>query len=598
MPKARQQQKTTKKKIHFPERSYEEPKLLSITAYAFFLVLVFLTGIAKISGDDDFFWHLAIGKWIVEHREIPTIDLFSSGVPHQPWSPFEWLWDVITFLIYSYSNSYTIIQLLPAIAAVVIFIFPIYAMRRLGVSTLTILIVCLISLGVILPRLTPRPHIVTMVGLSIVISLYLIFRHSAHSPIKYLSIFPPLFLLWVNLHPGVVAGLILLGTIATAESFLLLLRNKIQTKSLHPLEKKNFYVVILVFAISILCTFANPQGPLLYIDIYHHTQLQMLTVIKEWKPSFSFEYFSVDLLMYKIFLALGVFTLLYAWKKKDILLALIQLIFTVYSLRAIRFVTDFAVSTMIGTSIGLQHFLFSSFPLVKKLFEQKVSLVILIILIVMAITTLPNGTFYQKVYPYPKQFGFGLDSSYLPLKMIEYLIRNNIKGNVFNDLEVGGLLLWFLPEQKNFIDSRNISDEIGKEYYRVLTKQPGFEKTLDNIDYIIFRPVDVLHNPSVMHHSLISYCSTHRDTWKLVYWDDLTLVYVKNLPKFKHVIEADEYRILHPYLLAFQTSLVDSLRLQYPDSYKKELKRKLSEDPRGVITSLFVEYERIRRHTK
>jgi hypothetical protein len=42
-------------------------------------------------GDPDTYWHIAIGRWIIAHREVPRFDVFSFSMPGAPFTPPEWL---------------------------------------------------------------------------------------------------------------------------------------------------------------------------------------------------------------------------------------------------------------------------------------------------------------------------------------------------------------------------------------------------------------------------------------------------------------------------------------------------------------------------
>ena len=79
----------------------------SVDTFFYFLlislfgILVIFSGISKITGSSDFFWHLATGKWIIEHRIIPDKDVFGFISEHQQWIPFEWGWDVLIYILFS-----------------------------------------------------------------------------------------------------------------------------------------------------------------------------------------------------------------------------------------------------------------------------------------------------------------------------------------------------------------------------------------------------------------------------------------------------------------------------------------------------------------
>ena len=45
----------------------------------------------------DFFWHLATGRWIVEHRALPLTDPFTTASDRSPWINGEWLFEVVLY---------------------------------------------------------------------------------------------------------------------------------------------------------------------------------------------------------------------------------------------------------------------------------------------------------------------------------------------------------------------------------------------------------------------------------------------------------------------------------------------------------------------
>ena len=91
MPK---QEAKTKKQS--PQKPLEENKYFIYAMLASLLVLVFFASSYKISGDDDFFWHLATGRFVVENKYVPDKDIFGYTSANDEWIPFEWGWDVLT----------------------------------------------------------------------------------------------------------------------------------------------------------------------------------------------------------------------------------------------------------------------------------------------------------------------------------------------------------------------------------------------------------------------------------------------------------------------------------------------------------------------
>src|SRR5690242_1570086 len=45
--------------------------------------------------DGDTYWHLATGRWIVEHGAVPKVDPFSHSMPGAAWTAHEWLSEIL-----------------------------------------------------------------------------------------------------------------------------------------------------------------------------------------------------------------------------------------------------------------------------------------------------------------------------------------------------------------------------------------------------------------------------------------------------------------------------------------------------------------------
>ncbi|HET6746017.1 MAG TPA: hypothetical protein VFH90_09260, partial [Candidatus Limnocylindria bacterium] len=62
-----------------------------------------LVGITVTKGvqDPDYFWHVTAGQWIAEHGRVPTTDPFSFTWNGQPWTPHEWLSELLMYWLVS-----------------------------------------------------------------------------------------------------------------------------------------------------------------------------------------------------------------------------------------------------------------------------------------------------------------------------------------------------------------------------------------------------------------------------------------------------------------------------------------------------------------
>ena len=189
---------------------------VTYAAYGLLLVLVILLCLSKLY-DDDVFWQLATGRWIVQHRSIPDRDVFGFITEGQRWIPMEWLWGIILYLTYAATQSYGALEILAAILCAGILALQILTMHRLRIATPIALLIALLVVCTALGRLVPRPHIITALGLSATVYAIYRCRHSDESNSNILYVLPPIFLVWANMHPGVLAGMMLLGLAILSE---------------------------------------------------------------------------------------------------------------------------------------------------------------------------------------------------------------------------------------------------------------------------------------------------------------------------------------------------------------------------------------------
>jgi len=554
-------------------------------------ILIIMLSLTKLAGDDDVFWHLATGRWIVENYAIPHQDVFGHPYPGQEWLPTGWLWDVSTYLLYSTTNSYLPLQLLPAAVWLCIFTMLAIVMLRKNVSAPITIVILLLTLVTSFGRMRPRPLIISLLGIVLIWFLFLSFR-SNWSSLKSLYVLPPIFLIWSNVHLGVIEGLATFFMIVLIEHVYALAYRKFASQKsypFHPLNSHDIKTLWFILAISVVAVCITPFGYSTFLYVYQHTNASTLQTIKEWQPPFSGTIPDTAVLWgYEAMLFLGIVSALYLIRKKDPYQVVMYVVFGTYSLRAIRFVADFAMMTAVGTALGFQYIVDRSPFALRKWLQGSVALYLLIAFMLVTMFSIPGDNFFRDRFRYNNHFGLGIDDNIYSLPLIEFLRKNHVSGKVFNQMELGGLLLWERPDEKDFHDSRILGDSIAKEYVSILLMQPGFRDKLEKygIDYMVLHPLDLLVSPAAMQSTVISYCSTHRETWKLVYWDDRGLVYLKNVEKFKPVIDEYEYRVLHPYLVALEKRTLDSLYARLPGSFDQELERKIRQDPGGFFTAM------------
>jgi hypothetical protein len=133
---------------------------------------------------------------------------------------------------------------------------------------------------------------------------------------------------------------------------------------------------------------------------------------------------------------------------------------------------------------------------------------------------------------------YEFDEKLKPVKAVDFLKKENLKGNMFNNDEFGDYIIYAAwPKYKVFIDGR--LDMYGssriKEYLKVASLQPGWEKVLEkyNIHWIIYNTDSALS----------TFLLGNKD-WRLIYADKVANIFVKNIPENRPII--DKYSGVKP----------------------------------------------------
>jgi hypothetical protein len=178
------------------------------------LVLCVVAAWRPLSGSEDFWAHAAVGRWIYENRTVPhqTLFLWSAA---EPWTAHPWLAQLLFYglTILGPSHAFSTV-LLGFTAGLVAFPFLLawYVAARKGLASSWMLIP--FSLGIILnfPWYHARPDLFTTLFITLLL-LFLIRWSESHEsrPAWAGAELFALFVAWVNLHPGVVIGLMLLA---------------------------------------------------------------------------------------------------------------------------------------------------------------------------------------------------------------------------------------------------------------------------------------------------------------------------------------------------------------------------------------------------
>ncbi|HWZ97507.1 MAG TPA: tetratricopeptide repeat protein [Candidatus Dormibacteraeota bacterium] len=502
------------------------------------LIYAVLAGLRLVS-ETDLGWQMATGRYIVQHHRIPSTALFTYTVPGANWV-YPPLSGLIFYLFFSV-GGFAALSYLSAVACA----GTIVLMTWRG-STTTVAL-AIVAVPAIAFRTAPRADLFTTVLFAAV--LVLLWRHHEGKLVR-LWLLPVLMLVWVNLHLGFISGLALMGGYLLMEGCAALFADKREA------ALKRARQALPWIAASVAVTIANPWG----IGIYRSLALQnaaaqpSVDFIGEWSGmhfnSLALRQFfsprdpaSADWWIF----ALGVLAILICLWKKRVGAAIVLSGAMYESVQHLRFQGIFTMLAVVigGTVLPEVTEIFAS-P--KKPFaaeqanvattREKSAAIGICFAIAAAIFAGVRAydLVSQKHYVEAGEitlFGAG-ESWWFPEKAMEFLEREKLPGNLFHSYNYGGYLNFRVGESYPvFADGRYIP--FGRE---IFLQQRAMEAALPDsrlweqsaakwkINTIVF---SLSRYAGLNSFPLAEFCRS--TAWKPVYVDDVSIVFVRNLPE-------------------------------------------------------------------
>jgi tetratricopeptide (TPR) repeat protein len=530
-----------------------------------FLLSVFLLAISKIQ-DTDTWTHLSFGRWIWEHKSIPLQEPFiETG---KPFSYNNWLFGFVFYAAYHFFGASGVILLKATIITLAFIIFLGDALRPYRNSVVAILAMTVV-VYLIQHRFIERPDIFLMLFLA-----YSVFSLNAflYDGKKYLYALPFVHMLWANSHTSL--PLMAVPFLAFLTGGLL---QAVLAKRGVPFQKtptaSQLRVVCIIFIASLAASLASPY----FLDQY--TQGTQVLAHGWWRTRIG-ELNSPDTWEAKkgIYLMTGAVltSFLLNYRRLSLIELFLVIPFLTLSYSAVRFI--FLGGIITGPIIARNIASFLESKAWEGFFSRRLAVAGAGCLVILFfVLTMTNSLHYLRAEEV-KAFGFGVNYYSIPEDALRFMDKNGISGTIFNNFSWGGYITWRdFPKRKAFVDGRGFRDSAlleNLDFARVssvamdeLQKQHGFEAVLISYPQLrsamegMYPDIDVaLANPG----------------WALVYWDDLSLLYLRRGGPYESVIERNEYKVIKPAndITAIQVRLVDRA---YRENLVKELIRNIGE---------------------
>ncbi len=415
--------------------------LIILAAFAFYTALV-------PQPPNDLWWHLKIGEYVYAQKTIPTTNLFAWTLPtDQPFYYAAWLGEWLLYVLYRLGGIDLTLFVRNLLTLATFGLLAWEMRQRSGswrISALTLTLASLMCMTVPLVR--------TQMWCWLPFLLFLILlrrytRGEIHG--AWLLALVGLMIFWVNVHGTFIMGLLLVGAYFTGEAMRTLLR---QPQALPGRKVAWLGAIGLLVAIS---TLVNPRTSEIFGYLSNlMTDQPVQQLVDEWKSptplGLANTTFYISILALIAVLAISRFrprptdTLLVAgflwlaWDGQRSILwyalavmpilaeAVSQLPITVKALPAPRsLVNTLAAALLFVPFILVQPWLVESFPLPPAYWEQ-------------VHQGAPEGRML---------------SSDTPIAAVQYL-QEHPGGNLFNEMGFGSYLIWAVPEQGVFVDTR------------------------------------------------------------------------------------------------------------------------------------------------
>ena len=254
----------------------------------------------------DTWWHLAAGRWIVQHRTIPSLDPLSSTASDHAWVNVQWLFDVVIYGLHQLGGP-SLLVIVSALAYAAATALMLVNIRRVA-DPVTTAVLGGWAVLVAQERFAIRPEMVTYLLLQVLIFLYGTARDDGG---RRLWLVPAVMALWVNCHSLFSVGVVLIGCqiAGTLLSALPFLPNGWRM----PVDAATRRRIVLTGLAGIAATVVNPFGfrgaffPIELVSRFNRAN-PSFRMIGEFQPPFSGYFVTLSITAYQVLVVVASLT--------------------------------------------------------------------------------------------------------------------------------------------------------------------------------------------------------------------------------------------------------------------------------------------------
>lgn len=484
-------------------------------------ILVFVaifTMAVRMPADTDTWWHLASGRYIVEHQAIPMTDPFSHTRQGAPWIDHGWLAQLLWYALY-YLGGWPLLAL--GVATLVTCAW--WLVWRQCEGNLYVRAVVVIWSAITSSVIwAARPQLVSF--LLAALAGYLLQRYKRGNG-HLLPWMPLVVLVWANVHGGYAIAFILMGCYVVGE-----LLNRLTVHSedtiLSPRQLGHLvWVMLLSFGVVVL----NPYTWQMWLYPFRTVSIGVLReFIQEWQSPDFHQVWQQPFLLLLVgaLLALGRagrradfsdLTILSAWAVAALLAGRNMALFALFGAPVVTRYASLALERQLADWRTLPHMRRLLDALIRPMTSGRFQTVLhgtFLALVVLAAAL----KIYLALQPTALQKAM---RETLPVDAVSALLERRPTGALFNSYNWGGYLIFTLwPHYLVFVDGRTdlYDDALLRQYLAISSASEDWQEQLARYDINI-----VL----VEAESVLARFLRHEPGWQEVFRDQMATLFIR-----------------------------------------------------------------------
>jgi len=470
-------------------------------------VALILGRMTETLADPDLWGYLTFGRLYWNNDGFPYRDPYAYTPIKALWIYHEWFVGVLFHPLYQYLGTSGLQGLKYIIGLMTA--FAIYRTARTRRASGEASVLCLIFISPLFSFAYSPVRAQVFTNLFFALTLYILERAGRENRSRHIWWLIPMYLLWSNLHGGVVAGLGTVGLYAVGKTL--------------AREKSLPYWLVLIAAVFV--TLINPYG-LEYWLYLKDALLMPRPDIDEWHSVLvalqNGESTANHLVFLLLFLLAGLMLALMRDRRTTDILLL-----TATSLMAFQHVRHESLFFIAMGCYGPFYFtqawdIMKESPARSEVWSKQIRrlapIFFLGVLLLFGTRFVTGHPFDLTLRSQDKEQA--VDYNY-PTGAVAFIRNHNLKGNILTEFSWGEFIIWNLPESRIAMDGRYetlYTEEATREYFRFTKGENGWR------DYLLKYPHDlILFRPD----SIVSRLLNTDPRWMKIYADSDCILFIR-----------------------------------------------------------------------